>query len=249
MIYKLETQTIGQRIWTICLNPIISHGRAVIWTYLHLAHDLDHQNWFSWRLRSILGKKKKGGNLGEQEWPMFQTTFGKLAKSSQIWASHYMKIATRPIESFGLTHWLKFRSNQRYFRLNFKIDMFCFLFCMIVILCWKEWFTCIKKWPVIGLLSEIYLKSYSKPRQVILKVLKTWAQVQYYLCVQFHLPCLQQMFLWGIFLNNEWSYFNWVLMWWVPGEKFNWNAVTRFFCFTDKRCHVLLIPAIWRVNW
>lgn len=144
VIYKLETQD--------SLNPTTSHGRTMMWTHLCLAHDLDHLLTVSWRLRNVLGKEK-GGHLREQEWPMFQTTFGRLPKTS-TWASHFMKMAIGPIDGFQLTPLLSLEVTERHFRLNFKIDMFCLLFCTIVILCWKEWFTCIKEWPVISLLSE-----------------------------------------------------------------------------------------------
>lgn len=138
-------------------------------------------------LRCLLKDKKhpwnkKGGNLGEEGWPTFQKTFGKFPKSSEIWALRFMKVAIRPVE--GLLRVLVWHLygclevTEKRSKLKFEIDMFCLLFCVIVILCWREWFTRIREWPVIGLLSETNKKTYNKSRQVILKVVKTWDQVQ-----------------------------------------------------------------------
>lgn len=151
-------------------------------------------------------------------------------------------------QSFGLTHLPSLEVTERPLRLNFEIDMLCLLFCAVSHSPWEGWFACIKEWPVVDLLLERSEKNYNKIS--ILKGVKTWDQVQYYpfpiYRISFILSSATEFFF---FWNNEWSYFNWVLMWWMPGEKSNWNAVTSFFCFSDKRCHVLLIPDIWSVNW
>ena len=130
-------------------------------------------------LKAKCSWEQKQWEYWEQGWPTFHTSFGKLP----TWAAHFMKVAIQQVGDLLRVlnwhlHW-DLEVTERHFSLNFEIDMFCLLFCTIVIFWWKEWFTCIKEWPVIGLLSKTNKKSYNKSRQVILKVVITWNQVQY----------------------------------------------------------------------
>lgn len=150
----------------------------MLWTHFHLAHDLDHQNGLSWRLKVSL-ERKKVETLENRNGVCFRQLLGSYPNHHKFELHILWKWQLGPLRVLDSHIYWGLEITERHFRLNFKIDMFCLLFCMIVILCWKEWYTCIQKWPVIGLLSETYKKSYSKAWQVILKVLKTWAQVQY----------------------------------------------------------------------